>query len=193
MKLLIEIDGPVNQGWSAPFLAQTLRGRFDYARVREPMAAMELANFPFGIPGQRVMIDTEKGVGAVLDPLHDDRNADLRKKLASKLGIGGMNCVIPKDDVVKEYPNLGAKETATWLYWMRRAVQGGHAKLIQGDLPTDAQVAGARRDFHGHEQKVDESVMLRRMEVAAKMAVMNPEERREYERLLASPLMDSVN
>ena len=123
----IEIDGPHNENLIfMPIGAKRVRGRFDWRRVREPLAAITAARWPAGgvIPGQRIGLDLETGTGFVVDPLHDDANALTRERIV------GQGLALPP--ARQEFPSV---HVPTWLHWIKRAVEAGLAKIVTGALP----------------------------------------------------------
>ncbi len=119
----IEINGQRNENLYFRPLQRSVRGRFDLNRVGEPTARMKAVDFPHPIPSQRIGIEAD-GSGYIMDPLHDGEFAALRerierqgKKLPPKLETF--------DDV----------DLPTWLFWIKRAVDSGIAKVVAGSLP----------------------------------------------------------
>ena len=135
MKALeLEIDGQHNENLHFRPLQRSIRGRFDFNRVAEPMARLKAANWPSPIPSQRLGIDAD-GVGFVVEPLHDDEHAATREKIEAR----GM----------KLEPKLQTFESIdlpTWLFWLKRAVESGIAKIVSGKLP-DKIDGVARKNF----------------------------------------------
>ena len=144
MILEIEVDSPTN----ADYLFATgsedvrVRGAFKPARVRVPTAGGLMMALPDGLPGQRVRLDTERGVGCVIEPLHGPDHAATRATCAKLM--------TRKEDAteadVKFDPaerRFDAVHVPSWVAAMCKAVRGGHARLIAGKLP-DGPPADAR-------------------------------------------------
>src|SRR5262245_21937795 len=121
----IEVDTPNNNSLHFLPIGRDIRGRFDYARVAEPQAALERSAFPLGIPSQRLGIDTDEGVGYIVEMLYEPQHKAIRATLERK-AFG-----LPPE---RETFRVGA-DTATWLYWMKRAVESGVARLVRGKFP----------------------------------------------------------
>lgn len=105
-----------------PPLGQTrkegLRGTYDY---REVPGAYEVYRTYGVVPGHRVGVDPDRGVGYVLEPIHGD--AKLKAKIVERWRLG---------DERREF-NLQTPDR--WLRCMVRLVQGGLAKVVKGKLP----------------------------------------------------------
>lgn len=119
----IEIDGPCNENLHFRPLQRAVRGRFDLNRVGEPMARMKSVEWPRPIPSQRLGIDAD-GSGYILEPLHDAENAAMRERI-EKQGMKLAPACETFDDV----------HLPTWLFWIKRAVESGVARVVAGTLP----------------------------------------------------------
>ena len=119
----IEIDGDRNESLRFRPLQRSIRGRFDLNRIAEPQARLRAAELPLPIPGQRLGIDPS-GTGYLIEPLHDEDHATIREKIEKK----GMKL----EPELTEFPNI---DLPTWLYWLKRAVESGIAKITKGKLP----------------------------------------------------------
>ncbi|MEX1095343.1 MAG: hypothetical protein WED34_04805 [Planctomycetales bacterium] len=120
----IEIDGPRCESLHFAPLQRRIRGRFDLNKMGEPMARVKAQQWPVPIPSQRLGID-EDGVGYLHEPLHDDENAPLREQIERR-GKG----LEPK---LQRFEHI---HHPSWLFWMKRAVESGIAKITKGSLPT---------------------------------------------------------
>ena len=120
----VEVDGALNECLSfRPLPGRLVRGRYDLNRVAEPLARIKASEWPVPIPGQRLGVDAE-GIGYLAEPLHAPEHAPMREKIVA----AGM----------KLEPELTAFEgidVPSWLYWLRRAVEGGLARVVKGALP----------------------------------------------------------
>src|SRR5437867_3690573 len=83
----VEIDTPNNGVLYFQPLDRKIRGRFDFARDSEPLAKVHMAEFPKGVPGQRLGIDLEAGVAYVAEPLHGAEYQAIRERI-KKRGFG---------------------------------------------------------------------------------------------------------
>jgi len=130
--LTVEIDGPRNEALFFRPLARRIRGRFDFARDSEPMARTKASEWPEGIPGQRLAIDLESGEGAIGEPLQYPEHEPLKQRLESK----GFR--VPP--VLETFP---AQDIATWVFWIKQAIDAGLARIVGGKLP--AKLPGVPR------------------------------------------------
>jgi len=119
----VEVDGPRCEDLIFAPLQRRIRGRLDFLKVGEPMAAVEAQNWPGPIPGQRLGIDRE-GTGYIAEPLHDPRNGTIKERIEAK----GMK-LEPKTQV------FDSVDAPTWLFWIKQAVEAGIAKVVSGKLP----------------------------------------------------------
>ncbi|MDZ4688502.1 MAG: hypothetical protein SH850_25795 [Planctomycetaceae bacterium] len=121
----VEIDGPQNQGLMFGPLQRRLRGRFDSSRLlrMDDGAAGVAREWPEPIPGQRLRLDLD-GAAAVVEPLHDAEHATIKEKL-NKRGSTFAPAV----------ETIATVHVPTWVYWLRRAVEAGHARIVSGQLP----------------------------------------------------------
>lgn len=189
MRVRIEIDNPGCARWYAPMIQREVRGRFDHRRDREPLAALAHVRLGCDIPGQVIELDTDARKAEVIEPLADPRNAKLVRHLAKLMGTTG---VTPAFELQirpggEKYDLKDERDVATWCYWVRRAVESGVAQVVDGELPPAEMCRGARKQFILPEQKdpAQEERDLRHREVAVKLAMMTPEQRATYQRLMA--------
>jgi hypothetical protein len=168
----IEVDHPRNRNLQFTPIQAVVRGRLDF--LRGDKALREKADdFPTGIPGQVIGFDTDAATGYVAEPLHDAEHAALRRQ------IEGSGQSLPERR--RTFPGPGEAHydhASTWLFWMKRAVESGHARVVKGKLP--AEVRGpVRKNF------VTADPARRRTEadlLAWMMASATPEQRAEYDR-----------
>ena len=144
----VEIDGSHNECLGfRPLPGRTVRGRFDLNRVAEPMARLKSSEWPVPIPGQRLGID-EDGTGYIKEPLHEEAYAPIREKI-EKRGLKLEPAVTTFDNV----------HLPSWLFWLKKAVESGIAKIVAGSLP--AKIEGKpRKNFITNEPPVSASDKL---------------------------------
>ena len=130
--LEIEIDGPKNQSLMFRPLNRTLRGRFDFNRVREPLARTRTAEWPEPIPGMRLGINADTGEAYVIDQIHESE--EIKRKLAEA------GYALPQER--EEFQ----ADVTTFVFWMKRAVESGVAKLVRGVFPEKLE-GKPRRNF----------------------------------------------
>jgi hypothetical protein len=125
--LEVEVDTPTNANLIfLPIGGKKVRGRFDWRRVKEPLAAMAAARWPDGgvIPGQRIGVDLDSGTGFIVDPLHEAEHALTKEKIVAQ----GLALPPARQD-------FAGVHVPTWLHWIKRAVEAGLAKIVTGTLP----------------------------------------------------------
>ncbi|MCH8923229.1 MAG: hypothetical protein IIA67_08800 [Planctomycetes bacterium] len=118
----IEIDGKENECLHFRPLQRSIRGRFDFARLREPMAGTLRSTWPEAIPSMRLGIAGSDGY--LLEPLYDDEHKQTREKIEGQ----GMKLA----DAKETFADI---DLPTWLFWIKRAVESGIAKVVSGKLP----------------------------------------------------------
>jgi hypothetical protein len=119
----IEIDGPCNEALHFRPLMRSIRGRFDFMRIPEPQARIAGTSWPVPIPSQRLGIDPN-GDGYLLEPLHDEEHSPIREKIEK---AGGR-----LEPPVQEFKGI---DLPSWLFWLKRAVEAGIARVVSGKLP----------------------------------------------------------
>jgi hypothetical protein len=133
----IEIDTDRNSNLYFRPLQRAIRGRFDWNRIREPQARLKAHEWPLPIPPQRLGIDAE-GNGYLTEPLHDEEHAAIRERIEDKLGQ-------KLEPARQTFP---AAHLPTWLYWLKRAVESGIARLVHGQLPTEIEGTPKKNFIH---------------------------------------------
>jgi len=120
----IEIDGKRNEAFHFRPLGRNVRGRFDLTRETEPLAMMKRNEYPLPIPSQRLGLDLESGEGYVAEPLHDIEHTAVRDVIERR----GFKLPVDREA-------FAAVHVPTWLFWIRRAVESGLARVVKGELP----------------------------------------------------------
>jgi hypothetical protein len=135
----IEVDGTRNENLLFLPLARRVRGRFEFRRVKEPLAMVKATGWPgdMTIPGQRMQLNLETGAGYILEPLHDAEHVATADKIRRE-GFA----------LAKAREEFKAVHVPTWLYWIKRAVESGTARVVQGKLPEKVE-GKPRTDFFG--------------------------------------------
>jgi hypothetical protein len=122
---IIEVEVGDERGGSLFFspIGKRVRGRFDPAKLGT--GADEVAKEIKGpVPGQVIGYDPATGEGYVREPLHDPRHEIIRERIARKWGIPPAKQTFRGD-------------APTWLFWLKRAVESGLARVVKGTIPTD--------------------------------------------------------
>ena len=122
-----------------------MRGSFDYDRMSEPMAKIEASKWPGPIPGQRLGVEPD-GTGFIREPLHDEEHAPLRERI-ERTGVKLEPAVQTFEDV----------DLPSWLFYVKRAVEAGIAKVVKGELPT--RIEGKVKFDYIFNERVAESPM----------------------------------
>ena len=123
--ITIEASTPTSGNLFVPPLGKRLRGRFNPQElaVRNPDNAKHMREWPDGVPGQRLSIDTSSGECAVVEPLRIDEFKAVRK-LFDKRGID-----VPEDE---KYESVHVPSV---LHYMQDAVNSGLAVVVEGEIP----------------------------------------------------------
>lgn len=169
----IEVANEANADLFFLPLGKRLRGKVDFLKVNEAEAIKLAREYPTGIPGQRLVIDTEAATAAVVEPLHEPQHAAVREKVAAK-GFG----------LPPAREEAAGVDVPTCLFWARRAVEGGLAKVVRGSIPK-VEGRARKRFMTTSDDPAEDDRELRRQEHAARLAMMSPTQRAEYKKLLA--------
>jgi hypothetical protein len=157
----ITVDGSRNECLSfRPLPGITIRGRFDYQRVAEPLAKLKTEQWPLPIVGQVLGVD-ENGNGFIREPLHDAEHGATKQRI-EKEGWG-----LP--DEMQTFKGI---HIPSWHYWMMRAVESGYCSVVKGELP--AKISKPRKNFIVREEPTQQeqtnAVMTRLADVLDKLA-----------------------
>lgn len=144
-RYIIEIAGRNNERHCFGPTGQTLRGRYDFSNVthRDKSEAMKAMSRVGVIQGICVELDTDKGLGRVFDPLRETEEG--RKKWTEVLAVlreyqfefGNVTQLME----TQEYRDLSQDDVKTWMYEMRKVVDGGCARVIsESKLPSLADI-----------------------------------------------------
>ena len=120
----IEVDGKHNEAFHFRPIGRTVRGRFDLSKVSEPLAQMQRGKFPLPIPSQRLGIDIELGEGFIAEPLHEVEHTAIRDVIETR------GFKLPA-----EREAFASVHVPTWIFWIKRAVESGLARVVKGTLP----------------------------------------------------------
>jgi hypothetical protein len=173
MTIEIVVDGPKNQDVQFRPLQRALRGTFDVNRVPDPQARLKIAEFPRPIPGVHITLDTDKKTAAIVEPLYEAEHAAIREK------IERMGMKLPPQR--EEFQNI---DVPTWLYWMRRAVANGVAKIVEGKFP-EIDESQVQKNFITKPLRDPRDNLIGRL-VAVLYASLPPKQREEAVALIGS-------
>jgi len=137
----IEIDGPHNESLRFAPQNRLVRGRWTWSKCGPTGAAVAALKWPGDfVPGQVIGVDRKAGTGYFRERLHEAEFKAVRTFIEEK-----RDEAIPEEK--EDFPGISI---VTWLFWMRRAVDGGHARVVAGELPSDAELRAQqpRLDFY---------------------------------------------
>lgn len=149
-RIVIEICGKQNQDYTFRPLEEKLRGRKDSAffpqRGRPAGLADLLAAAPV-IPGEYIMVDLDKMEGHRFDPLRETpEGRELWEKVTPIIRrhereFGPiLELRQPAIHKLTHDGDEGGGLIKDWLWAMARAVQGEHARIVSGELPSLQQI-----------------------------------------------------
>jgi hypothetical protein len=104
-------------------IRRPVRGRADFSTARTKSALALREHWPEPVPGQILGIDAD-GTKYLREPLHDKEHAKVAQRIKNK------GFVLPD-----ERETFASESIVTWLYWLRRAVDAGLARVVKGELP----------------------------------------------------------
>lgn len=135
---VIEVGDDKNRNPQFPPLKMVTRGRWGRDVLVGTTGRNELMNIP-EIPGIYLEINTSRRAARLYDPLSLPQHAKtlelLRDPYRRLIGNEGK----PWDEIVRV--DLNDTDCKTWLYWMARLVESHKARVVEGRLPTLAQIA----------------------------------------------------
>jgi len=114
----VEVDSSTNDNLHFAPLQRRVRGRFDYNRDTEPKAKLRTGEWPHPVPGQRIALDLTAGTGSIIEPLREPEARIMREKI-ERSGMG-----------IAENETFTGIHVPTWLYWIKRAVESGLARIV---------------------------------------------------------------
>ena len=119
-KVTIEIATDRNNSVLFPPTKTKLRGRQDRNNWTPDERSRKIENFPT-IPGMRIKLEWRggKGTGTIYDPLSKNKE-ELERLQTVVRGVLNMECGAEQD---QEW-SLTETGVKTWLYWMRRLMDG---------------------------------------------------------------------
>lgn len=124
-----------------------VRGKMDLLRVPEPKAKMLTDLWPNPIPGQRLRFNLETGEASLIEPLRFEENQVTRERL-TKAGY----------QIAPEVQKFDNAHPATWLYWMKRAVETGYARLTAGQFPAKLPGKPENKSFFAQPEGTQQSL-----------------------------------
>lgn len=138
---------------------KSLRGYIDFATVKSRIAQQCRDRFPEPVPGKIIGINRMTGEKYIREPLYDPEHSTVRKRVEKMHAL----------DLQRE--SIDSESEVTWLYWMRRAVDGGLARIVQGELPDRYSFPGEERPTESKDGKPRKNFIIDQEESqAAKFA-----------------------
>lgn len=133
----VEVAGPNGRRLHFTPAGRPVRGLLDFASAQTKSALSLRDRWKTPIPGQVLGVDVGTGDKYIREPLHEPKYATLRQVIAKR-----------SLSLAPEREDFESETTESWLYWMRRAVDSGLARVIKGELPPlDSFPANVKKDF----------------------------------------------
>jgi hypothetical protein len=130
---IIELGDVRNRHILFPPNQRALRGAWKKSNISHQSMTPEINNIP-DLPGLWIAVDTEKRAVGILEPLiRDSHKALLGDFTKAYQAVTNSNGGPERDIKLGRQPDTKLK---TWLYWMKRLVDGGQASVYRGVLPT---------------------------------------------------------
>jgi hypothetical protein len=126
----VEVDGgEYNRDLFFPPLSRRLRGKMVVARAvkRDKEASSLVSTWPQDVPGMRLGVDANTGEGYLVEPLHSDEYTITREVITTRK--------LKLEPAEKRFP----ADKPTWLFWIKRAVESGVAKVTAGAVPDEIE------------------------------------------------------
>jgi hypothetical protein len=124
--LKLEFDLANNNNVLFPPLGTHIRGRWELARVKEPSALEHKERLGDSFPSQRLVLNLDKSELAVIEPLHEEKHRVEKQRIEQRLKL---QLPVPGPPVKVHMP--------TCLFWARRLVEDGMARVVEGSMPAD--------------------------------------------------------
>jgi len=136
-EIVIEMGDDRNRRFLYPPTGQELRGWWKKANLIGMTMDQRMTQMP-DLPGLYVCLDCKRARLRILDPLNAPENKGLLAQAqAVHKEVFRVNAG-PETDKVEE--GLNETRLKTNLYWMRRLVESGSARIVSGELPTLEQI-----------------------------------------------------
>ena len=132
-RFTIEIANKQNRQAIFRPLNERLRGEWANWNINGKTMHSSVQLLPGPIPGIRLSVDTDQRTLRRYDPLGEDEHKDLWQKLQSHLKANDdhLKQGNPWPEVLIE--NADPTQIKTWLYWFRRMVDSGTARVVETD------------------------------------------------------------
>lgn len=137
-EVVIELGDDRCRNMMWPLTKVVLRGRWSRSNI-PTSAHQSFASMP-DLPGVHISCDPSRKRARVFDVLSDPSNEELLLKAQKVYQEAFQERAGPEKTVL--YENLSDNEIRTWLWEMRKAVDGKRARVVHGELPTREQIEG---------------------------------------------------
>lgn len=136
-EIVIEMGDDRNRRFLYAPTGQELRGWWKKANLIGMTMDQRMTQMP-DLPGMYVCLDCKRARLRILDPLNAPENKGLLAQAQAVHKDVFRTNAGPETDKVEE--GLNETRLKTNLYWMRRLVDSGSARIVSGDLPTLEQI-----------------------------------------------------
>lgn len=109
-----------------------LRGAWSRKNLRSDELVEELATMP-DIPGMRIIVNVERKLAVIYDPLALDAHKELCQEIQRHIKARFRRDEGPEKEDKRQ--GMDADDLKTWLYGMRRRVDAKQARVTKGELP----------------------------------------------------------
>lgn len=153
---------------------RVLRGKWSKSQVSHQSMSPELANMP-DIPGLLIAVDTAQRAVGILDPLNQ-QTPDTKAQLAKLTEIYPQ--IMNQKGTPEKDVKLGKQTDSTlktWLYWIRRLVDGRQATLHRGNLPKIEDIEAMPGEFIWNQFDMSSSKEIERTQKTLPYPYMVPE------------------
>lgn len=136
-EIVIELGDDRNRRFLYAPTGQELRGWWKKANLIGMTMDQRMTQMP-DLPGMYVCLDCKRARLRILDPLNAPENKGLLAQAQAVHKEVFRTNAGPETDKTEE--GLNETRLKTNLYWMRRLVDSGSARIISGELPTLEQI-----------------------------------------------------
>jgi hypothetical protein len=167
-----EVDNADNASLFFLPLQRRVRGALDLRRGGDGEMARLAVQWPEKIPGQRIVLNVENGIGMIVEPLYEAEHRATRRRIEAR-----------GESLPEEKEVFSEVDVPTWCHWLRRAAQAGLIRQTQGNgVP---RVEGKPRTRFFSQEVADPRDNALKTLVAVLVAKLTPEERQAAEKVLA--------
>ena len=131
-EIVIELGDDRNRRFLYPPTQQELRGAWRKANLIGITMDVRMTQMP-DLPGLHVFLDCRKARVRIADPLAAPENKAILQQAQAVHKDVFRTLAGPEADYVEE--GLNETKLKTHLFWIRRLVDAGSARVVQGELP----------------------------------------------------------